>query len=78
MLHIHNRIVGIVVDGVSDVVSLNKDQLRPPPDFGVAFDSRYLLGLATINEQMIIMVDINELISSEEMGLFNTEQHQVV
>lgn len=71
VLHIHNRIVGIVVDGVSDVVSLSKDQLRPPPNFGVAFDSRYLLGLATINEQMIILVDINELISSEEMCLFN-------
>ena len=74
VLHIHNRIVGIVVDGVSDVVSLSRDQLRPPPDFGVAFDSRYLLGLATINEQMIILVDINELISSEEMGLFALDQ----
>ncbi len=72
VLHIHSRIVGIVVDGVSDVVSLNKGQLRPPPDFGVAFNSRYLLGLATIHEQMIILVDIEELISSEEMGLFNS------
>ncbi len=70
VLHIHNRIVGVVVDGVSDVVSLAKEQLRPPPDFGVAFDSRYLLGLATVNEQMVILVDIDELISSEEMGLF--------
>jgi len=74
VLHISNRIVGIVVDGVSDVVSLSKDQLRPPPDFGVTFDSRYLLGLATINEQMIILVDINELISSEEMGLFSSQE----
>lgn len=74
VLHLHNRIVGIVVDGVSDVVSLNKEQLRPPPDFGVAFDSRYLLGLATINEQMIILVDIDELISSEEMGLFAQQE----
>lgn len=75
VLHIHNRIVGIVVDSVSDVVSLNKSQLRPPPDFGVSFDSRYLLGLATINEQMIILVDINELISSEEMGLFSVQDN---
>ncbi len=74
VLHIHNRIVGIVVDGVSDVVSLNKEQLRPPPDFGVAFNSRYLLGLATVNEQMIILVDINELISSEELGLFDSAE----
>ena len=75
VLHIDKRIVGIVVDGVSDVVSLNKSQLRPPPDFGVSFDSQYLLGLATINEQMIILVDINQLISSEEMGLFSVSDH---
>ncbi len=74
VLHIHNRIVGIVVDGVSDVVSLSKEQLRPPPDFGVAFNSRYLLGLATVNEQMIILVDINELIASEELALFDTAE----
>lgn len=71
VLHIHNRIVGIVVDGVSDVVGLNQEQLKPPPDFGVAFDSRYLLGLATVNEQMVIMVDIEQLISSDEMSLFD-------
>lgn len=72
VLHIHNRIVGIVVDGVSDVVNINGEQLRPPPDFGVAFDSRYLLGLATINDEMIILVDISELITSEEMGLVSS------
>lgn len=69
VLHINNRIVGIVVDSVSDVISLVDGQLKPPPEFGVAFDSRYLLGLASINEQMIILVDINALISSEEMSL---------
>lgn len=74
VLHIRNRIVGVVVDGVSDVVGLSKEQLRPPPDFGVAFNSRYLLGLASVNEQMIILVDINELISSEELGLFDTAE----
>ncbi|MFC3116457.1 chemotaxis protein CheW [Cellvibrio fontiphilus] len=74
VLHIRNRIVGMVVDGVSDVVGLKKEQLRPPPDFGVAFNSRYLLGLASVNEQMIILVDINELISSDELGLFDTAE----
>lgn len=78
VLHIHNRIVGVVVDGVSDVVSLGKEQLKPAPDFGVAFDSRYLLGLATINEQMIILVDIDQLISSEEMGLFDAADNSPV
>lgn len=75
VLHIHNRIVGVVVDSVSDVVSLGADDIKPAPDFGVAFDNRYLLGLASIHEQMIILVDIDELISSEEMGLFESVEH---
>jgi len=77
VLHVHDRIVGIVVDGVSDVVNVSKEQLRPPPNFGVAFDSRYLLGLATINEQMIIFVDINQLITSEEITLLNTQSTKI-
>lgn len=80
VLHIRNRIVGIVVDGVSDVISLSPDQVRPPPDFGVVFNSKYLLGLATVHEQMIILVDIDELISSDELELFdksNTDIHGI-
>lgn len=72
VLHIHQRIVGIVVDAVSDVVTLNTDQLRPPPDFGVVFDSRYLIGLAAINDEMIIVVDISRLVASDELSLADT------
>ncbi len=77
LLNIHNRILGIVVDSVSDVVSLEKEQLKPPPEFGVAFNSRYLLGLAPVGEQMIIVVDIEELVSSDEMGLFEAPETSV-
>ncbi len=77
VLHVHNRILGIVVDSVSDVVALDTEQMRPPPEFGVAFDSRYLLGLAMVNEQMIILVDISRLVSSDELGLVDSQaQHQ--
>ena len=69
MLHVHNRVVGIVVDGVSDVVRLTEDEVRPPPDFGVIFDSRFLKGLATVDDHMVILVNIEQLISSEEIGL---------
>lgn len=74
VLNIHGRIVGVVVDGVSDVVALGAEHIKPPPDFGVAFNGRYLLGLATVNEQMVILVDIAELISSEELGLVEITQ----
>lgn len=73
VLHLHERIVGVVVDSVSDVVALTEESLRPPPDFGVAFNSKYLRGLATVNDQMIILVDIAELIASDELALFDKE-----
>ncbi|MBC3765456.1 chemotaxis protein CheW [Neptunicella marina] len=73
MLHVHNRVVGIVVDGVSDVIKLQDDDIRPPPEFGVAFDSRYLLGLVPIDDHMVILVNIERLITSDEFGLLDTQ-----
>ena len=73
MLNIQERIVGIVVDGVSDVIRLSEEQVLPPPEFGVAFDSRYLHGLADVDEKMVILVNIESLITSEELGLVAPE-----
>lgn len=73
MLNVCDRIVGIVVDGVSDVIRLADDEIRPPPEFGVAFDSRYLLGLVPIEEHMVILVNIERLISSDELGLIDKQ-----
>lgn len=75
MLNVMNRIVGIVVDAVSDVVRLTDDDIRPPPEFGVAFDSRYLHGLASVGEHMVILVNIESLISSDALGLFDSHNN---
>ena len=61
------------MDSVSDVISLREEDVRPPPDFGVAFDSRFLKGLAESNEQMVILVDIQRLITSDEVGLVESQ-----
>lgn len=73
MLNVSDRIVGIVVDGVSDVIRLADEEIRPPPEFGVAFDSRYLLGLVPIDDHMVILVNIESLISSDELGLVDKQ-----
>lgn len=72
MLHVQDRIVGIVVDAVSDVINLELGDIRPPPEFGVAFDSNYLYGLAQVGEQMVILLNIEALITSNELGLFDS------
>ena len=69
ILSIGGRVMGMVVDSVSDVTTLTPDQVRPAPEMGTTFDSDYLIGLGTLNERMLILVDIDKLMSSPEMGL---------
>ncbi len=69
ILSIAGRVVGMVVDSVSDVMTLTPEQVKPAPEMGTSFDSDYLIGLGTLNERMLILVDIDKLMSSPEMGL---------
>lgn len=69
ILNIAGRVVGVVVDGVSDVVVLTSEQIKPAPEFGSAFDTRYLLGLGTVDARMLILVDIERLMTSGDMEL---------
>jgi purine-binding chemotaxis protein CheW len=69
ILNIGGRVMGMVVDSVSDVITLAPDQVKPAPEMGTAFNTDYLIGLGTIDERMLILVDIDKLMSSSEMGL---------
>lgn len=71
ILNIGGRIVGMVVDSVSDVTTLTPQQIKPAPEVGTSFDTDYLIGLGTIDERMLILVDIDKLMSSSEMGLID-------
>ena len=71
ILNVLNRIVGIVVDSVSDVLALMPNDIKPAPEFGGSFDTQYLMGLATVEERMLILVNIEQLMSSQEMALLN-------
>ncbi|MFT0546632.1 chemotaxis protein CheW [Allopusillimonas ginsengisoli] len=69
ILNLGARVVGIVVDGVSDVLMLQAGQISAPPQFGTAFSTEYLTGIGTLDERMLILVDIEKLMTSEEMEL---------
>jgi purine-binding chemotaxis protein CheW len=69
ILNINGRVVGMVVDSVSDVTTLTQEQVKPAPEMGTAFSTEYIIGLGTIDERMLILVDIDRLMSSPEMGL---------
>lgn len=71
ILNIRGRTVGMVVDSVSDVIDLRPEDLKPAPEMGTAVGTDYLIGLGTIDERMIILVDIDSMMSSSEIGLLD-------
>ncbi len=69
ILNLHGRVVGIVVDGVSDVIALKEEQIRDVPSLVTSIDTKYIVGLATLEQRMLILVDIEQLMTSQEMAL---------
>lgn len=72
ILALDSRVVGIVVDGVSDVQMLGAEQVSAAPSFGSAFSSEYLSGLGTIEGRTVILLDIERLMGSDEMQLVDS------
>lgn len=71
ILNIRERIFGVVVDGVSDVMMLRPEEIKAAPEFGAAFNTEYLMGLGALGSRMLILLDIDRLMSSAEMGLLD-------
>lgn len=69
ILSIGARVVGMVVDSVSDVITLATDQIKPAPAMGTNINSDFLIGLGTIDDRMLILVDIGRLMAQSDIGL---------
>jgi purine-binding chemotaxis protein CheW len=69
ILNVANRVIGMVVDGVSDVITLNANQIKPAPEFGSAIDTKYVMGIGAVDDRMLILVDIEKLMTSSDMEL---------
>ncbi len=69
------REFGLVVDGVSDVVDITAANMKPPPEIGGRVDGDFLKGLATVAEAMVILLDVDTLIS-KEVALVAVEEHE--
>lgn len=69
VLSIQDRVIGMVVDSVSDVITLQPEHIKPAPNMGGSVDTEYLTGLATIDDRMLILVDIERMMTSSDLGL---------
>ena len=71
VLNVKGRVVGAVVDSVSDVLALDADQVKPAPETSSAIDTAYITGIGSVADRMLILMDIEGLMASPEMGLVN-------
>jgi purine-binding chemotaxis protein CheW len=82
VLNVKGRVVGAVVDSVSDVLELTKDQIKPAPELNSSVDASFITGIGAVKaagpgdegkdaERMLILMDIEGLMSSADMGLIN-------
>ncbi|MFN3304301.1 MAG: chemotaxis protein CheW [Roseateles sp.] len=69
VLNVAGRVVGMVVDSVSDVLALNAEEIKPRPEVPAAMDARFITGLGKIGERMLILLDIEAMIKSPDFGL---------
>ncbi|GIX25688.1 MULTISPECIES: chemotaxis protein CheW [Caldimonas] len=69
VLHVAGRVVGAVVDAVSDVLEIAPDSIRPAPEMSAAVDASCIVGLANVGERMLILLDIEKLMADPAMGL---------
>ncbi|MDR3480138.1 MAG: chemotaxis protein CheW [Burkholderiaceae bacterium] len=68
VVNLANRVVGLVVDSVSDVIGLADDQIKAAPALGVAAESNYVIGLGTIDQRMLILIDTTALLAGAELN----------
>ena len=69
ILKLGGTVIGAVVDAVSDVVNLDANMIKDAPQFESAIDARFILGLATVGERMLIVMNMEALLSNAEMGM---------
>ena len=71
ILKLASRVIGIVVDAVSDVMPLNASDVKEAPRLGSIVDSSYLTGVAAVNDRMVLLLDIERFLSSGDLDLLD-------
>ena len=71
VLNVKGRVVGAVVDSVSDVLELRKEEIKPSPELNSSVDASYITGIGSVGDRMLILMDIEGLMSAADMGLIS-------
>jgi purine-binding chemotaxis protein CheW len=74
ILNVGSRVIGVVVDGVSDVITLGSEQIKPAPSLGSNTDTSHIIGFGTLDERMRILMDVEKLMAGADLGSIKSVQ----
>ncbi len=74
ILNVGARVVGVVVDGVSDVITLSPEQIKPAPSLGNNTDTSHIIGFGTLDDRMRILMDVERLMASADLSALAKSQ----
>jgi len=75
VVNLGRQVVGVVVDGVSDVITFKPEQLRAVPEFTSVINHEYMLSIGSLENRMLMLLDIQKLLQSADMGLLANQVH---
>jgi purine-binding chemotaxis protein CheW len=61
------RVMGLIVDAVSDVLDVARTDIHPTPDFGTRIDARFIQGMARVGDKLVVLLDIDRVLVGEEV-----------
>ncbi len=67
VVNVRNRVMGFLVDAVSDVLDLNAKNIQPPPELGNAVDITFVAGIGNANDRLVTLLDIDRVLTEEEL-----------
>lgn len=66
VVKVGDRVMGVIVDAVSDVLNIPRADVQAPPDFGAQVDARFISGMAKAAEKLVVLLDIERVLGGEE------------
>jgi purine-binding chemotaxis protein CheW len=67
VVQVRGRVMGLIVDAVSDVLNISEEEIQATPDFGAQVDTRFISGMTRANERLIVLLDIEKVLGGEEL-----------
>lgn len=77
VVNVRNRIMGFMVDAVSDVLDLNAKNIQPPPELGNSVDVNFVAGIGNSNDRLVTLLDIDRVLTEEEVKIVDELPEQL-